>query len=162
MWQRYRREINPQVSKILLGKKLNDGIPAAGNPLWLTLALEQLNLLDADDFARADRTFEGTPEERLTAMVMDTAKRMPADMEDLYEWLINQNEKIHGREYTVSFSIAIALSSLGWRESDLLGIIPRIFSVLFPEFQHPQIDELKLAALRRGFRGPFNCICDKI
>ena len=76
-WRRYHRDINPEVVRVLAEKPGANGLPASGNPLWLTLALEQLNLLDADDFARADRDFTGSPVERLGALVIDTAERLP-------------------------------------------------------------------------------------
>jgi hypothetical protein len=73
--QRYHRKLNPQVLAAVLSKKLGDDELAAGNPLWLELALEQLNLFDEDDFARADCEFPGTPEQRLLQMVLGVAAR---------------------------------------------------------------------------------------
>jgi hypothetical protein len=61
---RYHRDLPPDVLAALLTKRLPDGSPAAGSPLWLVVALEELNLLDGD-FRRADREFTGDPEERL-------------------------------------------------------------------------------------------------
>ena len=152
VWRRYHRKINPEILQVLLDKRVSDGTPAFGNPLWLTLALEQLNLLDADDFSRAERDFTGKPAQRLHALVMDTANRLPAAMDDLYGWLLAQNEKVYGPELVRPFSIAIALSCSGWRESDLIGLIPRLGACLFTAANTPAPDELKLAALRRGFR----------
>ena len=67
------------MESLLLAKRLPDGRPAAGNPLWLELAIEELNLLDADDFARADREFSGTPDERLLALMCAVAAEMPPE-----------------------------------------------------------------------------------
>jgi hypothetical protein len=96
VWKRYHRELNPDVLRVLTGKRLPDGAAACGNPLWLTLALEQLNLLDADDFARAERDFTGSPAQRLRALVLDTAGRMPAGVPELYDWLLAHTEKAYG------------------------------------------------------------------
>ena len=128
VWGRYHRTLNPAVLAVLIEKKLLDGTPACGNPLWLTLALEQLNLLDADDFIRAERDFTGSPGERLAALLLDTARRMPPDIESLYGWLLEQNEKAFGLAETRAFATAIALSRSGWRESDLLDLVPRLSS----------------------------------
>ncbi|MBM3791808.1 MAG: DUF4062 domain-containing protein, partial [Acidobacteria bacterium] len=96
IWRRYHRALNPQVLEILETKRRPDGSPARGNPLWINLANEQLNLLDADDFERAERQFSGPPAERLRQMIMDTAERLPPDVEGLYAWLLAQNEKVYG------------------------------------------------------------------
>ena len=58
---RYHRTIGADVLNELLGRRLEDGVLATGNPLWLELAVEALNLLDADDFARMDLHGSGTP-----------------------------------------------------------------------------------------------------
>jgi hypothetical protein len=61
VWRRYHRECNPEVLAHVLARRRTDGQPAYANPLWLTLAMEQLNLLDVDDFNRVlawiSRTF---------------------------------------------------------------------------------------------------------
>ncbi len=111
VWGRYHREVNPDALRVLQEKRLPDGTPACGNPLWLTLALEQLNLLDADDFARAERNYAGSPVERLTALLRDTAARMPPDVSGLYGWLLEQNEKIFGSAHARGFAAAIALTA---------------------------------------------------
>ena len=152
VWRRYHRELHPDVLRVLTDKVLPDGTPAYGNPLWLTLALEQLNLLDADDFARAERDFIGSPTEQMHALLLDTAQRMPPDMEGLYGWLLVQNEKVFGKTHARVFVAAFALSRFGWRETDLLEIIPRLAPLLVPNEPVPPLDELSLAALRRGFR----------
>ncbi|MCU0857458.1 MAG: hypothetical protein MUC65_03530 [Pontiellaceae bacterium] len=171
VWGLYHREINPAVLRVLIEKKLPDGKPACGNPLWLTLALEQLNLLDADDFARAERDFTGSPTERMTALLIDTAKRMPPDIGGLYGWLLEQNEKAFGAANTRGFATAIALSRSGWRETDLIALVPRLAPFFNQQsatettsswaprergnevaLNNQQFTDLGLATLRRGFR----------
>ena len=182
VWGRYHRTLNPAVLAVLIDKQVPDGTPACGNPLWLTLALEQLNLLDADDFARAERDFPGSPGERLAALLLDTARRMPPDVENLYGWLLEQNEKAYGMAATRAFATAIALSRNGWRDTDLLDLVPRLSSHfknqqssisnrqsssatdpaeaqpqesdLHPKFkiQNSKFDILALASIRRSFR----------
>jgi hypothetical protein len=126
VWQRYHREVNSAVLKELTQKSLTSGVLAAGNPLWLALASEQLNLLDADDFSRAEHEFSGTPVERMQALVLDTARRMPADVSKLYHWLFDQAAKTFGSAQLKAFLAAIALSRHGWRESDLQVLIPQM------------------------------------
>lgn len=152
VWRRYHREINPGVVRALMKKRTADGSPSAGNPQWLTVALEQLNLLDADDFARADRDFQGSPEARLLALVVDTAEQLPAGVEDLYGWVLARNEKAFGEGAASAFAAGIAMSRSGWREADLVQLIPALASTLHPEAPAPAADDLRVAELRRGFR----------
>lgn len=150
--KRYHRQVNPAVLRVLREKRLANGESAAANPLWVTLALEQLNLLDADDFNRAERDFSGTPAERLQAMMVDTAERMPPSVTELYGWLLAYAEKVHGPAAARSFAAVIAVSRFGWRDTDLLSLIPAAARLLCPDEPVPTLDDLRLAALRRGFR----------
>ncbi len=152
VWARYHRQVNFEVLRVLEQKKLPDGRSAAGNPLWLTLALEQINLLGADDFARAEREFTHDPAGRLQALLIDTVSRMPPDVPALYGWLLAQTEKSFGAPHARAFALLIAVSRLGWRESDLRALIPIIARLLFPQQIISEIDDLGLASLRRGFR----------
>ena len=70
--------------KSLLGRRLEDGVLATGKPLWLEIAVEALNLLDADDFARMDLHGSGTPEYRLQQFLIAMIEEMPAGVADLY------------------------------------------------------------------------------
>jgi tetratricopeptide (TPR) repeat protein len=149
--RRYHREFHPQVLATILSKRGVDG-PAAGNPLWLTLAMEELNLLDADDFARADRVFEGTPEQRLHQMVLDVATRLPPDVEGLYEWMLRRNEIVCGEAWAKALACTLALSRFGWREQDLRRLVPAAAGLLVSNAFLDGWDDLKLATLRRGFR----------
>ena len=142
--KRYHRNLNPKVLQIMLDKKDINNQPSRGNPLWLILTLEELNLLDADDFARAEKK-TGTGEENLLKMFIDTVEQIPGDVDELYCWLLNHAEKVHGREWTQAFVNLIAVSRSGWRESDLKVLMPNISNQLW--------NDLAFASLRRGFRG---------
>ncbi len=150
---RHHRSLNPQLLQILLEKRRADDLPAAGNPLWLELALEELNLLDADDFARAERHYAGTPEARLHQMMLDVAQDLPADIPELYGELLERTEEIHGRGAAGAFADLLALSRHGWRESDLQALLPRAARWSIPS-QQPTVEwsDLWLAGLRRSFR----------
>ena len=128
----------------LLQKQLPDQGPAAGNALWLRLAVEELNLLDADDFARLDREFTGTAEQKLHQLLLAVVDAMPADVEGLYGWLLERAEQLHGKAWTQAFVNLIAVSRAGWRESDFRALIPKLTSTDW--------NELAFAALRRTFR----------
>ncbi|MBN1418137.1 MAG: DUF4062 domain-containing protein, partial [Planctomycetes bacterium] len=148
--RRYHKTLNPEILDALLAKRLPDGKPSAGNPLWLELALEDLLLLDADDFSRAEREYHGTPEERLHAMMLDVARALPPDIESLYGHMLERAEKIHGESWAREFANLIAASRSGWRESDLRPLMPARVGV-HAEDPEPW-DDLRFAGLRRAFR----------
>ena len=141
---RYHRTLHPEVLAALLAKRRADGQPAASNPLWLTMAVEELNLLDADDLARAEREFSGSPEDRLHQLLLDIAQRLPAEIEDLYAWLLERSEELWGTAWSRAFANLIAVSRGGWRESD--------FEVLLPRLTNEAWDPLRFVGLRRSFR----------
>jgi tetratricopeptide (TPR) repeat protein len=160
---RYHREPNKEVVAALLAKRLPDGAPAAGNPLWLTLALDLLNLLDADDFTAAEAAAGGTPEQRLRRMLLDRAHALPPTVEALYGHLLAHIEKVVSVAEARAFAALIALSRHGWREEDLQHLLPKAAELLAtsqasvpqPSTLNPQPpawDPLRFAILRRCFR----------
>jgi tetratricopeptide (TPR) repeat protein len=142
--KRYGRKFDPKVIEALLAK-MNAGVPAWGNPLWLVLEVEELNLLDADDFARAQRSYSGHPTERLRDLMADEIVDSPPDIPGLYNHTFARAEKLFGENLTRAFLGLIAVSRAGWRESD--------FRILLPRTSGEDWDELKFAQLRRIFRG---------
>lgn len=142
--RRYHRTFEPEVIEGLLAKRAAGG-PVWGNPLWLVLSVEELNLLDADDFARAQRDYAGTPAERLRALMLDTIASFPVDIPGLYAHTFARAEELFGAGLTRGFLGLIAVSRAGWRESD--------FRLLLPRATGENWDELKFAQLRRLFRG---------
>jgi tetratricopeptide (TPR) repeat protein len=143
--ERYRKTPSAEVTAALISKCLPDGTPAAGSPLWLELAVQDLLLLDADDFARSDRDpTGGTPEQRLHALLLHTAESLPSDVEALYDHLLDRTEKIHGAAWARGFANLIALSRSGWRAQDIEALLPAVTGAPW--------DPLRFAALRRSFR----------
>ena len=141
---RHHKTLPKAAARELLSKKLPDDRPSAGNPLWLELSLEELLLLDADDFARAEREFTGTGDERLEAMMTAVAHDFPRDVPSLYATLLGRAERAYGASWTRGFAELLAVSRTGWRESDLQSLLPQVTGEAW--------DPLRFAALRRGFR----------
>ena len=140
---RYHKTLHRDVSAALLRLQRPDGRLSCGTPLWVELAVEELLLLDAGDFARA-RQFEGDPDRQLHALLLDVAGELPADVEGLCGYLLSRNEDLHGKAFARAFAELIALSRTGWRESDLQTLIPAVTG--------EQWDPLRFAGLRRSFR----------
>jgi len=151
IYQRYFRQVNAQARDILLGK-MNGSLPAHANPLWLCLAVEQLNLLDEYDFAQA-QSFPGNPAEQMQALIAHVANEMPADVPGLYEWIMRRIEKTYGIDWVASIVALVAVSRQGWRESDFSVLLPRAAELLFPGKSVLEWDALRFAGVRRGLRG---------
>src|SRR5262249_53963921 len=137
--KRYGRSFAQGVVQALLAKAGPDA-PAWGNPLWLVLAVEELNLLDADDFARAQRDYAGSPTDRLRDLMVDTVADFPGDVPGLYAFTFGRAEKLFGEDLTRGFLGLIAVSRAGWREVDFRSLLPRVSGEIW--------DELKFAQLR--------------
>jgi len=139
IWKSWHVPWSEAVWQTLADKRLPDGSSASSNPLWTTLACEQLALLDADDFTRAEHQFtaERDPQARLLMLRRELAERMPPDVTMLYAWLFERAENIHGTILVRTFLSAIALSRHGWRESDLQVLIPRLMKILENQAGNP-------------------------
>ena len=129
---RHQRKLEPPVIDALLAKK-HAGEPASGNPLWLVLAVEELNLLDADDLAR------------LRKSMLDSVEAMPADILRLYRATFDRAAELFGAATVQAFLGLIVVSRAGWRESDFRRLLPLVSGEPW--------DEQRFAALRRLLRG---------
>lgn len=87
---RYHRQPNDAVLRELSALRLPDGTAAVGNHLWLTLALDLLNQLDADDFTEAESATGGSAEAQLRQIVLQRARTLPPDVEGLYRVLLRR------------------------------------------------------------------------
>ena len=162
--------LNPTVREVLLDHQSGDGQRAAGSPLWLRLAIDELTTLDADDFARFERNLtkgitdhergllkrlglttnattlgDLTGEVRHYLMLLHFVAGLPADVPGLYQHMLERAEEVVGRKLTTAFATLIALSRFGWRESDLRPL-------LSPHMDNGTWNDLRFAQLRRCFR----------
>ena len=90
---RHRRSPHPDVVAGLLSKETADGSPSWGNPLWLELAVQRLNLLDADDYARAEQMPADGAGERRHQLLLDVVSALPTDVPGLYGWMLERSEE---------------------------------------------------------------------
>lgn len=149
IYRRYHRALNPDVKQALLDKKTQADHSAYGNPLWLQIAVEALNLLDQDDFLRAEKDFaaEHDPAKQLRMLTLDTLARIPADMPGAYGWVLNRAEELHGTDFVRALVSLVAVSRSGWREKDFAAVVPGLTGEAW--------DELRFAAFRRTLRSHF-------
>lgn len=142
--ERYHRSPNPRMLEILLSKSLSGtGHPAHGSPLWLELALQEINLLEADDYERADHELAHLPpSERIEELLCLVAHELPATVREIYGELLERAERTFGKEFTQAVMSLIALGRFGWRESDLQALVPAITGAAW--------DDLAFAGVRRS------------
>jgi hypothetical protein len=140
--QRYHRTSDQAVVAALMQK------PAAAwsNPLWLYLAVEQVNLLDSDDVVRAEQHYDPAwpMARRLQALLLDRVAAFPADLPGLYRATFD-HATLRFPGLAPAFLGLIAVSAAGWRESDFRAVLPGLSGQGW--------NDLRFAYLRRLFRG---------
>ena len=145
-YKRFHREPNARALDVLLDKRPNRDEPdspfAYGNPLWLELVLQEMNLLEADDYARAEQEFSHLPGgERIAALQMREAEALPPEPAGVYGELLARAGRDFGEVWSRALMKVIALGRAGWRESDLRALIPSVCGEAW--------DELAFAGVRR-------------
>lgn len=102
--------------------------PSAGNALWLRMAIDELLLLDADDFEQAQRHYSDRATDTQIPAYMEHLVNnvFPADVTGMYGHLLGRLEERFGVDTVRAFAVAIALSRSGWREHGLRELIPRL------------------------------------
>ncbi len=144
---RYHRDVNERALQGLLTKTLPTSTrPVHGNALWLALALQEMNLLEADDFERAELEFPNMPgAERMEALLVSEVEALPSDPVGIFGELIARAGRGYGVARTEAVLGVIALGRVGWRESDLRKLVPAVS-------EEPWSD-LAFAGIRRTLGG---------
>ena len=141
--KRYHKNLDKEVTGVLLNIKIDEKAYAYSNPLWLNMAVDEFLLLDEDDFGGM-KAYAGTAEEKLKQLLLTTAHEMPAGIEGMYAYLFDKTRQRFGKEFVNAFFSYITISRYGLRESDLEKLIT--------EYSTLKWDDLKFAALRRYLR----------
>ena len=119
-WERCHRQPPASVITAVSAKCLD----SEGNPLWIRLASEYLNNLDADDFAEMEHRDENKPAERIVYTMIDLAKTMPADVPSLFTLSLDRAVKYFSDSIVNSFLALLVLGRSGWRRHDLEHLLP--------------------------------------
>lgn len=153
--RRHHRELNLALLAVLASKRNRNGASAASLPLWLGLAVEELNLIGADEFERAETDpcyRELRAGDRLAAMLRDVAESLPADVDTLYDWMLARAERLFGTAWVRAVVSLIALGREGWRDSDLQAMLSRAAAIVVPGAVSVPWNDLRFAAVRRSFQ----------
>lgn len=119
----FHKSLPPTVLEALIAKCLSDGRRAVGNPLWLTLAVNELIVLDEDDFAQLPQ-FPGTAEQRIVQLMTHVVGLIPPEVAGAYDYLYVRLEKTYGDSFVRSLIGFLATARFGLRESDLQALAP--------------------------------------
>ena len=148
--QNHKTLSNDVVQSILQNER-DDKLPAVSSPLWLSLSVRLLLVLDQDDFERiyleeGKKRMEGKKvEDVLENYMKKLAEGFPPLPGELFLHLLLRASSVFGKEFTDAVFDYIACSRNGLRESDL--------EKLFNEKKGIEWDVLLFANLRRWFKG---------
>jgi hypothetical protein len=143
--QTYHRTLSPDIIDLLLSRIGEDGVHCAVNPLWLALATEELNLIDASEYLLMDQRYPDiSPEARVVAMLRDAVLALPGSIPTLYASKFRKLQDIFG-DRLVRFAIGgMALSDVGVAQSDILEVVRQCVD--------PHIADLDIVDLRMLLR----------
>ena len=141
--RKQHKSLPPAVGKEILEKEREDRLKACSSPLWLSLAVNILMAMDADDFAIMSG-LKGKGDEQIERYMLEMVKQFPSLPGDLFLSLIEKAAGIFGGPFTTTLFNFIACSRGGLRESDLEILLPKQIS--------QQWNPLAFASLRRWFR----------
>jgi len=148
--RRYHKTLHPEVVRAILDKRRDGKERASENPLWLSIAVETLLLLDEDDFAYG-RSLRGSPEEQLHELILHRIHSMPATLAQLYLELADRARKLgvrllgeRGREWVDTEFRLMCASRFGLREHDLKALTQEMTGIAW--------DPLAFACFRRFLR----------
>lgn len=119
------RRPNPAVVDALLRVPGPGGRSAAANPLWLGVAVGQLNRLQGAEFVLASARLERRADARLVGYLADWAAQLPGDSQALFGQVL-QAAEAHFGVNARHLARALAVARNGWRQSDLLGILAQL------------------------------------
>ena len=150
IYARYHRMPNEAVLRIVLGPR-RDPSSMSLNPLWITMALDELNLVEADDLAEVDAP-GADADRRLQRLLIGQARSLPRTIEGLCRAVLERAQRRYGEGLAASFAVALAMGRRGWRESDLAALVPRVAAVVDPASPAGRWSALLFSSLRRGLR----------
>lgn len=119
--RRHRKEIPGRVIYNLYQKRTGDGERSAHSPLYLTLMVQDLAMLDRYEHNRIDELAAGglSPMEAIVRYMTQRIDEIPGDAEGVYLALADRAGRLIGKEFVDTTLGLIAASRYGLRESDL-------------------------------------------
>jgi len=128
MAKRNHKQIADSVVDYILKKTTPDGQQAAQNPLYLSLLVQDLVMMDRYEHAVIDKyTMQGmAPMDAIIRFMKERVDQTPPDAEDVFIAVIERLGKLVGHDFVRAVCGMIAVSRSGLRESDLEGAFRKI------------------------------------
>lgn len=143
----YHRTLPEEVAQLLISKEeRSGGGRCSSNPLWLYLATEELNHIEASEFLSGDLNYPHLhPEERVLAMLRDCVIEMPDSLSSLYARKFRKLEEVLGRKLVRMAMGGVALSDVGLAEREVMEVVQKTVDRSFAV-----VDVVHLRMLLRG------------
>jgi len=121
--ERHHKQLNNAVVESILQKKTLDGKQAAQNPLYLSLIVQNLAMLDRYELEAVQQGIADglSHSESLSKFMCRRIDEIPGEPEGAYLAILNRLEKLIGNDFVCSVCGMIAVSRSGLRESDIEG-----------------------------------------
>lgn len=143
--ERHHRGINARMLEVLLEKRTGSPTtsdPSYIDPLWLSLSLQEINLIEYHEYERAEHDYSHLHgSQRIEALQVNQARALPSDAQGMYGELLGRAGLTWGRDRVAAFASLLALSRGGWRERDLQALLPAVTGMTW--------DEVAFAGFRR-------------
>jgi tetratricopeptide (TPR) repeat protein len=124
--RRHHKSLFDGVRKSILRKETKDGKPGYHNPLWLTIVMEQLLLLDADDFEEAGK-LAGFGANRVLSLMLQRIEAYDAAVPVLLEQVFANADSDFKSRYGINWIYPmleyLSATRSGLRESDLQHLL---------------------------------------
>ncbi len=135
----YHRKLSTEVLEEILGKCTSDGTMAAGNPLWLNLAVQELNLVGYDEFINTEKELTSEPEKAIDNLLISVVREMPTRTQTLYCWILRRAEQLHGIKWVQALTRLLSASRFGLRDSDLQELVPGLSGEPWTDLQFSSV-----------------------
>ncbi|MCL2064685.1 MAG: DUF4062 domain-containing protein [Candidatus Cloacimonetes bacterium] len=132
--KRNHKQISSTVVDYILKKKIPEDKQAAQNPLYLSLIVQNLAMLDRYEINTIQNYIEKgmTQPEALAKFMCQRIEETPGDPEGAYLSILERLEKLIGSEFIRCVCGMIAISRSGLRESDLKGAFNELGLIFNP------------------------------
>lgn len=153
VWSSRGRTPEHPVIDQLLSRRLPHGVAAAGLPLWITMAAEEICAAEAEQAVPSGPSCAESPEQQAAQFRLALAGQLPPEPDALCQHVLARCEQRLGAAWTQAFVNLIATSRCGLRESDLQVLVPKMAKLLAPGEPKREWDGMSLPQFRRVLPG---------
>lgn len=146
----HKEHINTEVANALCSVSYKNGPLSCSNPLWLSIALNRIIMLDGGDFEEIGKRAEEKDDLKILNYQLERCEELPSGVEDMYDdlfyWCASRFGVRNGITWIDEMLDYLACSRYGLRESDL----EELLVVKGQDREHAKVQE-DLRAFSRQF-----------